>query len=66
MLELVAGTDVTVSGELIDYLIFTFTGDGYDCLKENNFICFMQNSILLSLAELVQFYLSVYVVFCLC
>lgn len=36
------GTDVTVSGELIDYLILTFTGDGYGSLKENNFNCFVQ------------------------
>lgn len=42
------GTGVTVNGELIDYLIFKFTGDGYDSLKENYFNCFVQNSILLA------------------
>lgn len=44
MLELVAelGTDVTVSGEQIDYLIFTFTGNGYGSLKEKNLNCFVQ------------------------
>lgn len=36
------GTDVTVSGKRIDYLIFIFTGDGHGSLRENNFNCFVQ------------------------